>query len=142
MPADDYVVQAVQDAAKRELDARHLKGTILYWRLLASVGAIAASMVFAFLVGWYDKAWFDTKESQDNAIILVSVVFVGATAFAHSTARRLSNVLRLYREREHGPRLFLFVLRDSLDYFREHKVPMGHFGPILPAQGPDDATER
>jgi uncharacterized membrane protein YcjF (UPF0283 family) len=134
MPADDAAVQNARAAAERALQDIHHDAAILYWKLFGSVFALLVSVVVAFLIGWFDDAWFASEDSQERALAVLSVVLVAATAYSQHAARRLSTLLRLYREGEQGPRLFFVVLRDSFDYFKERTVPMTFLGPDVAPQ--------
>ena len=129
MPADDAAVQSARAAAERTLQDTHHEAAILYWKLFGAMCALVVSVVVAFLIGWFDAAWFEREDAQERALGLLSVVFVAATGYSHLAAKRLSTLLRLYREGERGPRLFFSVLRDSYDYFKERNVPMTFLGP-------------
>ena len=141
MPADDAAVQSARAAAERALQDTHHDAAILYWKLFGSVFPLLVSVVVAFLIGWFDDAWFASEDSQERALTALSAIFVAAAAYSHHTANRLSTLLRLYREGERGPRLFFVVLRDSFDYFKEHNAPMTFLGPDVAPQpdgDPDD----
>ena len=138
MPADDAAVQSARAAAEQALQDTHHEAAILYWKLFGAVFALLVSVVVAFLIGWFDDAWFASEDSQERALGALSVVFVAATGYSHLTARRLSTLLRLYREGDQGPRLFFSVLRDSFDYFKERNVPMTFLGPDVAPQPDDD----
>jgi hypothetical protein len=138
MPADDAAVQSARAAAEEALHETHREAAHLYWKLFGSVLAFLVSIVVAFLIGWFDDAWFAREDSQENALGALSVVLVAVTAYSHITARRLSTLLRLYREGDHGPRLFFSVLRDSFHYFKERNVPMTFLGPDVAPQPDGD----
>jgi hypothetical protein len=139
MPADAAAVQSARDAADRAMQETHREAANLYWKLFGSVFVLLVSVVVAFLIGWFDRAWFESDDAQNRALGLVSFVFMAATGYSHVTARKLSTRLRLYREGGQGPRLFLSVLRDSYDYFKERNVPMTFLGPDVAPQTEDES---
>jgi hypothetical protein len=146
-PSDEATVRAAQAAAHAATTARLYEAAILHWRLVSALGVVAAALLGVVLANAGGGLLFGrSRGGESDAELLwgvAGVAIVVGTVVVGITSARLSRLLHVeYRGRRtmHAAAL---ILRDSMTFFEDHKVPMSLLGPRLnEMQAPESPVDE
>ena len=142
-PSDEQTVHAARAAAKASTRARIRRAAGLHWQTIGGLGVAVVLVVLRVYLGHQASTLSEAaREDRRPFLRLLNAGAAAATLFAWQRSSALATEIRLASGGMRTPGV-LSVLKESMGFFEENRVPMTPFGPrmsdISEPEEPEDA---